>query len=627
MRKTRGFCSGADETFSGSQPIPALTAGQAAAAQVQRGQLSVSAQGVFWLESDPELGGAVIAGLPRHHAPWRKQDLLIRSRINGYGGGALCAADQGLYAVTENQQIVHLDACGHLLSSLTGKDSGAFGGLVADNLRQRVLAVRESGGCQQLVAVNHGGGLQVLHQGQDFYSAPALSANGRRLAWVSWQLPDMPWVRSELWTATVAEDGSLEKVRCWQPPREGSVQQPVFEGDDLWLLSDHDGWWQPYRFLAHDRDGQWLKDDVPELDHGNAPWQLGESHHCLLPDNGWARVRYRQGSGELWLMQRELCVPVRLAQDYRDFRCLQVWDGHIYCLARSPVSLDAILKIHVQTGEIQVLAGGEQPRGFRDIVAPASFVIPRDQAAEHSVQGFLYRPEGPDKGPFPLILIAHGGPTSAAYGVFNPQVQYWCQQGYAVAEVNYRGSTGFGRAFRVALAGHWGLADVQDMERAADFLVQAGVADGDRVFIQGRSSGGYTALMALIRSRRFAAGASLFGVSDPLRLRAMTHRFESGYLDWLLGAPESFPERWQQRTPLYRASEIRVPVIFFQGGQDRVVVPEQTRTMVDAITAAGGRPVLKWFADEGHGFCQHSSQTAVLEALLDFYREQGGQLR
>jgi len=627
MRTTLGYCSGADDASPESRKIPGLSAAQAAAAQVQRGQLSVSAQGVFWLESDPALGGTVIAGIPHHHSPWRKDDLLIRSRINGYGGGALCAADQGLYAVTENQQIVYLDARGHLLSSLTGEGAGTFGGLVADNQRQRVLAVRESGGCQQLVAVNDGGELQVLHQGRDFYSAPALSADGRRMAWVSWQLPDMPWIRSELWTADVAEDGFLEKIRCWQPPREGSVQQPVFEGDDLWLLSDHDGWWQPYRFLGHGQGGQWLKDDVPELDHGNAPWQLGESHHCLLPDSGWGRVRYRQGTGELWLMQRELCVPVRLARDYRDFRCLQVQDGHIYCIARSPVTLDAILKIHVETGEIQVLAGGERPLHQETLVAPVSFVMCQGAGAEHSVQGFLYRPEGQDMGPAPLILIAHGGPTSAAYPVFNPQVQYWCQQGYAVAEVNYRGSTGFGRAFRMALAGHWGVADVEDMERAAEFLGRMGVADGSRVFIQGRSSGGFTALMALIRSRRFAAGASLYGVTDPLRLRAMTHRFESGYLDWLLGPPEAFPLRWQERTPLNRAAEIRDPVLFVQGGKDPVVVPEQTRAMVAAIEAAGGRPVLKWFEDEGHGFRQHSSQTQVLETLLAFYREQGGKVR
>ena len=627
MRKTHGFCSGADAESPESRGTPPLTAAQAAAAQVQREELTVSAQGVFWLESDPALGGTLIAGIPHHHAPWRKDDLMIRSRINSYGGGALCAADQGLYAVTENQQIAHLDASGNLLGFLTGKDSGTFGGLVADNLRQRVLAVREQDNGQQLVAVSDCGELQLLHQGQDFYSAPALSGDGRRIAWISWQLPDMPWERSVLWTATVAEDGSLEQARCWQTPREGNVQQPVFAGDDLWLLSDHDGWWQPYRFLAHGQAGQWLKDDEPELDHANAPWQLGESHHCLLPDNGWARVRYCQGSGELWLMHRELCVPVRLAQDYRDFRCLQVWGGHVYCIARSPLALDAILQIHVETGDIQVLAGGEQPPGHENMIAPASFVMAPEQDTDYPVQGFLYCPEDPDGGPFPLILIAHGGPTSAAYPVFNPQVQYWCQQGYAVAEVNYRGSTGFGRGFRMALAGCWGVVDVEDMEQAADFLVRTGVADADRVFIQGRSSGGYSALMALIHSRRFAAGASLYGVSDPLRLRAMTHRFESGYLDWLLGAPESFPERWRERTPLYRASEIRAPVIFFQGGQDPVVVPEQTRTMVAAMEAAGGRPVLKWFGDEGHGFRHHRSQTGVLEELLAFYREQAGRPR
>ncbi|MBW7471196.1 alpha/beta hydrolase family protein [Marinobacter sp. F4218] len=629
MRTIHGFsfgaeCAESDNAFaSANNTRPPLSAWQAAAALTQRGDLAVSDSGVFWLEFDPALGGAVIVGLSDRGITRPAGSLQVRSRVNGYGGGALCAGAGCLYAVSEQQQVVRvgLDDCSQRVLLTT--ESGAFGGLVADTGRSRVLAVREGNACQQLVAMDDAGHLSILHQGQDFYSAPALSPDGRKLAWVSWQLPDMPWIQSTLWTAEINDDGSLYNTRAWAPPVEASVQQPVFYGEDLWLFSDHEGWWQPYRFLNQDRVGVWSPTDAPTLDHANAPWQLGERHHCGLPGGGWARVRYRQGVAELWLQRLATGAPERRACHFTDFRCIQSVGDHVYCVARSDVTLDAVLKISATTGELQVLAGGEVPWETWPVVRPQNVFVPADSGGRLPVQGFLYRPEPMADELPPLILIAHGGPTSAAYPVFNPQIQFWCQRGFAVAEINYRGSTGFGRAFRMALAGRWGEADVEDMGRAANHLAHLGLVDGDRVFIQGRSSGGYTALMALVLSDRFAGGASLYGVTDPLRLRAATHRFESGYLDWLLGPPEAFPERWQDRTPLNRAASINAPVVFFQGGLDQVVVPEQTRAMVGAIRATGGAPELHWFDGEGHGFRQQSSQAGAMEWLCSFYRKHG----
>ncbi|AOY90367.1 peptidase S9 [Marinobacter salinus] len=601
---------------------PCLSAWDAASSLRQFGDLSVSERGVFWLTFEPSVGGTVITALDAGGScrPL-DQSLAIRSRVNGYGGGALCAGSDCLYAVSEEQQIVRLDLASHKSQVLAGSGPDCFGGLVADTARQRVLAVRETAAGQQLVAVDNQGCLELLHQGEDFYGAPVLSSDGRQIAWISWQLPDMPWIRSTLWTAALDEQGVLGDARAWSAPIDGSIQQPVFDGDDLWVLSDHDGWWQPFRFVAHHGIGVWLKGEAPDLDHASAPWQLGEHHHCHFPGGGWLRVRYSQGGGELWLRQPGAREPVRLARAYGDFRCLQTYGECIYCIARSANTMDAVLQIHPETGEVNVLAGGEPPWSSRSVVQPLRFEIPSDEAVEFPVSGFFYCQKTPGDAPPALILIAHGGPTSAAYPVFNPQVQFWCQRGFAVAEVNYRGSSGFGRAYRMALAGRWGEADVEDMERAADHLSGHGLASREKVFIQGRSSGGYTALMAMIQSDRFAGGASLFGVTDPLRLRAMTHRFESGYLDWLLGSPAAFPDRWHERTPLNRAAAISAPVIFFQGGRDQVVVPEQTRAMVSAIKAAGGFPQLHWFEEEGHGFRQQANQAGVLEWLFSFYRK------
>ena len=600
-----------------------LSAYEACAAHIQRGELAVSSAGVFWLQTDPAKGSNHLWHLSAQGpAPLgtKTDQPGIRSRVNGYGGGALAASDTGLFVVGEDQQIHFFSLANGEFSRLTDDPGAVFGGLVADKARQRVLAVREAGGQQQLVAVSGRGELTVLHAGQDFYSAPAVSADGQKVAWASWQLPDMPWVRTRLWTAEVSGDGRLDQCRDWPTPSDASVQQPVFDDSELWVLSDHAGWWQPWRFDASG-EGNWHSGRSPDRDHANAPWQLGESHHCPIGEGRWARVRYCNGTGELWLTSGDSEDEIRVARDFGDFRCLQASDGVLYCIGRSASRLDAVLAIQLHDGQVRTIAGGEEAMPGGRIALPLDIEVPALGSGTASIHGFFYTPKSVLDDVPPLILIAHGGPTSAAYPVFNPQIQYWCQRGFAVAEINYRGSSGFGRAFRLSLAGHWGEFDVEDMERAADHLSSLGLVDRSRVFIQGRSSGGYTALMSMIRSRRFTAGASMFGVTDPLRLRAMTHRFESGYLDWLLGSPEHYPERWRERTPLYHADRITAPLIFFQGGQDRVVVPEQTRAMIDAMKAAGRAPELHWFEDEGHGFRHQANQAGMLEWMFRFYRE------
>ncbi|WP_372985455.1 prolyl oligopeptidase family serine peptidase [Marinobacter sp.] len=624
MPTTPGFSSGAErprQPGGVSLSSPVLSAHQVCAGHAQRAELAVSDAGLFWLEADPDRGGNVI----RHLGDDGLKTLLtgktgIGSRINGYGGGSFAVLGDRVIAVTDRQQLIAVSLSSSQPALVLDEPEASWGGLVADGFRNRILAVRETGGRQQLVAIEGDGRPQVLHEGEDFYGAPALSADGQKVAWISWQLPDMPWLRTRLWTGELDPTGQLQNLHCLSAPAEGSIQQPVFDGKDLWVLSDHDGWWQPWRLDQQGGEISWQSSSASRLDHANAPWQLGERHHCPLLGGGWARVRYREGAGELWVRAGNNADEVRMAEGFTDFRSLAHWRGRLYCVARSPDRLDAIVEVNPDNGEVRIRAGCEQPFPGHSAICPDAFTVPAPDSHGLPVQGFLYTPEPDIHEPPPLILMAHGGPTSAAYPVYNPQIQFWCQRGFAVAEVNYRGSSGFGRRFRQALAGRWGEIDVADMSAAADYLASRGLADGQRTFIQGRSSGGYTALMALIGSDRFVAGASLFGVTDPMRLRAMTHRFESGYLDWLLGSPDLHPERWQARTPLRHAARIRAPLIFFQGGQDRVVVPDQTRAMVRAMKAAGGAPELHWFEDEGHGFRQRQNQASMLEWLHSFYR-------
>lgn len=277
MRTIHGFSSGVNNSAINPALVghhhdkTVLSAYEACSAHVQRGELAVSPAGVFWLETDPARGCNTLWHLS-NQGPVRlgPDDLGIRSRVNGYGGGALAAADSGVFVVGEDQQIRFVSLADGQCHSLTDDPGAAYGGLVADQYRQRVLAVREAEGKQQLVAVSMQGERSVLHSGLDFYSAPAVSADGSQVAWTSWQLPDMPWLRSRLWTANCSEDGLLDQGREWPTPSEASVQQPVFDGNQLWVLSDHEGWWQPWR-IDTSGEGSWHASDSPARDHANAP--------------------------------------------------------------------------------------------------------------------------------------------------------------------------------------------------------------------------------------------------------------------------------------------------------------------------------------------------------------------
>ncbi|WP_246180264.1 alpha/beta hydrolase family protein [Marinobacter changyiensis] len=559
-------------------------------------------------------------------------DMTIRSNVNGYGGGALCLLGDCAYVVDgASQQISKVELATGSMASLTRDSDSSFGGLVADPVRNRLLAVREltlTDGAvrQQLVAVDiASGSLKVVREGDDFYGAAAVSDDGGCLAWVTWQLPDMPWQQSRLWFATVEETGELSDVCSCDTPTPASVQQPGFIGNDLVVLSDHLGWWQPFRVEATGAGRtRWQALSEVAADHGNAPWQLGERQWTGVEASGWASVRYQEGFGELWYHSGDHAAPQRLAIGYVDFRALQGVGSRLICIARRSDATDSVLEIDLRSGSVKVLAGGEQPLPASDCILPSRF---RFQAKDgQTVTGLYYRPPGPQNStviptqPPPLIVLVHGGPTSAAYPVFDPQVQFWAHHGFAVAAVNYRGSTGFGRLFRQSLAQQWGVSDVEDVQAAVVYLAGKKLADAGRAFVQGRSAGGYTALMALVDSDVFLAGASLFGVSDPARLRTRTHRFESGYLDWLLGDPETHARRWQDRTPVAQSHRIKHPVIFFQGGQDKVVVPQQTEAMVAALSRGGFEPEYHYFAEEGHGFRQPDRQVFMLERLLDFYQ-------
>lgn len=593
----------------------------------QRDNLRAADGSLFWLESEPLTGLSILmrwrAGCLKRLTP---AGFSVRSHVNGYGGGAFCVLDQKIYLVNAMTQQVHvLDPDSGALEAVTSEPDSRFGGLVADPHHGCILAVREHmahgrGVGQTLAAIDlHTFEITRLagaEHGNVNIGCPSISDGGGSIAWIEWTLPAMPWEQTTLKRAELGVDGSVICVQECPLRQAAAIQQPCFKGESLYAVADHAGWWQPYEV----KDSVWTALSADPVDHACAPWQLDERQQAWLERDLWIRVQYQQGQGALLVSSEQGETLDQLAQNYTDFRSVLVMQHKVYVIGRRPDRLDSILEIEPETGAVCVVAGGERSAACSVAAAPESFRFQARDGLE--VHGFLYLPVMAGTALPPVVMRVHGGPTSAAYPVFDPQTAFWLAHGFAVADTNYRGSTGYGRAFRMALQGQWGLADHEDIHDALTALSNRGLVDGKKAFIMGRSAGGLTALNALMNTGMFLGCASLFGVTDPQSLRNMTHRFESGYLDWLLGDPLDYPTVWKQRTPLLNAGSIHSPVIFFQGGQDAVVVPEQTETMARILRQSGVEVEVLRFADEGHGFRRAKNQAAMLQNLLRFFRQQ-----
>ena len=602
-----------NETLASSLKADALSALQAVSAGVDFADLRVGSQGVFWNEYRPEDAACRI---------WHWQDgravcltptgFSVRSRVYEYGGGSFCLSDGGVVFVNEtDQQLYCQSLAGEAPNALTCGDC-RYGDLQYSN--GQVLAVEEQGKQHRLVAIDlQGGQRHLLAEGADFYAAPTLSADARQLAWIEWSRPHQPWTATRLMLAERNAAGDFAAPRCVAGATfEESLQQPRFDAAGrLYCLTDRNGFWQPWVETASGL--QPLTSSA--ADHAPAPWQLGGSSWLALGPEHYLASWTLEGFGRLGLRDGEQLDDY--TGRFSRFRNLALDEQHIYAIAASPVSPSAVVAIDRRSHQVKVLAGGVALLPAEQISHPQTLRYPSGEGEAH---GFFYPAMGGAPKP-PLVVFIHGGPTSACYPMLDPRIQYWAQRGFAVADLNYRGSSGYGRAYRQALHLRWGEVDVEDACAVVSYLAGQGLIDGEQAFIRGGSAGGYTTLCALAFHQVFSAGASLYGVSDPVALGRATHKFEGDYLDWLIGDPQVDAQRYAARTPLLHAGNIRVPVIFFQGELDAVVVPQQTRDMLKALQDNGIAAKAHYYADERHGFRKASNQAHALEQEWMFYRE------
>jgi dipeptidyl aminopeptidase/acylaminoacyl peptidase len=626
------------------------SAEQAAAASLDFAELHAAHGGLLWVAFDPQQARCGLFywrdGVARELTP---PDYSVRTRVYEYGGGACCATQQGAAFVNESdQQIYLIDSAAsggaHSLGgpaspyALSQRPHCRYGELSFVPAWQALLAVEESREAEsvvhRLVRIGLDGSREVLVEGADFYAGALASGDGRQLAWIEWDRPSLPWVATRLCQREAG--GTVSVLAGGQGDQ--ALQQPRFDEDGrLWVLSDRAGWWQPCCVDDEDGGAHSLGGIAAPYDHAAAPWQLGGCSYLPLAGGEMLLSRFEQGFGVLLdvgcavrtidtgaegIAAHGLGGPAspyerRLAENFTRFRALTVDAGHYYCIAAAPDRLPAVLAIGRASGAVTVLAGGEQPLDARHLSRPQPFDCAVGEGER--CHGFFYTPLAGDAKP-PLLIFLHGGPTSACYPVFDPRIAFWTLRGYAVLDLNYRGSSGYGRAYRLRLAGQWGALEVEDIRAAIAQLAGADAIDPARVFVRGASAGGYSALRALAELPGLCGGASLYGVSDPLALRRVTHKFEADYLDWLIGDPERDAARYQARTPVLQAALEEDHRHLDTRGLDAVVLPAQTEAMIAALRANGLPCACRVFPEERHGLRQAANLAAALQDEYDFYQ-------
>lgn len=586
---------------------------------------------LYWVEYQPESGGrnALCRWQNQHVECLSPQGVSVRSRVHEYGGQSWCLLEDQLAYVDASDQQLWLQALDSLrVTQLTDTPDCRYGAPVWDSARNRLIAVQEDHGAgagpervvNRLVAVDLATGqVTVLHEGYDFYDQVALfeQHDAARIAWISWSHPDQPWTRTALISADMTRSGELTALTVFE--NRCALTQPRFDlRGTLYVISDHNNWWQICRYNPMTDDATLTPlSGQAEAEYCAAPWQLGQSSYLPVSD-GWVALSHREGMGYL---ESHRCGQTNgLAEEYTQFRSLAHADNTLFCVAASATSLPAIIALDLFTGVKEVICGGGQLLVDADISRPRHL---RFHSQQQEACALYYAPANSrvsTNAPVPLVVFLHGGPTSAAYPVFNPKIQYWTQRGFAVADLNYRGSTGYGRDYRLQLHQRWGESDVQDVVALIEHLKAQRLINPGQVFIRGGSAGGFTALAAIAACNRFCGAASLYGVTDLRALATTTHKFESRYLDWLVGDPEKDADRYIARSPVSQVTQIDTPVIFFQGMKDAVVPPEQTERMAQALRGQGVRVEVHRYADEYHGFRDPQVQQQVLELELAFYR-------
>ncbi|MGI6785497.1 MAG: alpha/beta hydrolase family protein [Gleimia sp.] len=624
-------------------------------------QLRVDGQSTMWVEGRPNQGGRNVLlrrdplGQTEEVLPMIEESVLpdVRTRVHEYGGRAY-AVHEGVvvFSHAKDDRVYRYDLNNPSdgIIPLTELSNRRYGDFEIAEVRGIVYAVCEDHTVEgepenYLVSIPLDGSgardsslIHRIFEGTDFVMAPTLSTDGTKLAWVTWNHPQMPWTQSQLHVASVDFDGEIIEKMTLVDEEGVAVYEPRWTlTGDLIHVDDSNGWANLYRtegFEWRENEGvnEWMNRlrtrrlHPSERAFSHPHWQLGLHSYDNLDEEhlicSWTEeafwhvgtVRLDNGQLEAWDVD---WWPVgNVAAD----------GGRVVMLADSATETPAIVEI--QRGEVQILRSSTWTDLPEDLVSKAEAIDWPTSDGEEA-HGFFYAPsnpefEGPEDELPPLIVMVHGGPTSAARPGLSLFKQFWTSRGFAILDVNHRGSTGWGRPFRERLNGNWGVMDVNDAADGVRFLVKEGKIDSNRVAIRGGSAGGFTTLSALATSDVFTAGTSLYGIAVLKKLAAETHKFESRYLGRMLGAKGPDDPVWEERSPITKVENIKAPLLILQGSEDKVVPQSQAELIKDALEKEGKTVELKVYEGEGHGFVKGENIRDSIETELDFYRKTWG---
>ncbi|AFZ17092.1 S9 family peptidase [Allocoleopsis franciscana] len=606
------------------------------------GGIALDGDDVYWSEGRPAEAGrnAIVRRTPDGKtADVTLSPFNVRTRVHEYGGGAFTVKDGIIYFSNFADQRLYKQTPDGEPQPLSQESGGnlRYADAVIDTERGRIICVCEdhTGGGHEpvntLVSINldKGEDIQVLASGSDFYSSPRLRGDRTQLAWLSWNHPNMPWDGTQLWVAPIQADGLLGEPQLVAGGVDESVFQPEWSPDGvLYFVSDRTGWWNLYRWNPPQSPlGKAVGEIEPlcemEAEFGLPQWVFGMSTYAVESANRIICTYTQEGIWYLASLDTQTKQLEVIETPYTDISSIHAANGRAVFMAGSATEPTSVVQIDLATRQLEVLRRTSEleiDTGYLSV--PQAIAFPTENNL--TAYAFFYPPKNKDytapagEKP-PLIVKSHGGPTASTSSAFNLKIQYWTSRGFAFVDVNYGGSTGYGRDYHQRLRDNWGIVDVDDCANAAKYLAEQGLVDGERLAIAGGSAGGYTTLAALTFRDIFKAGASYYGVSDLEVLAKDTHKFEARYLDGLIGP---YPERkdlYEKRSPIHFTAQLSCPVIFFQGLEDKVVPPNQAEMMVEALKAKGLPVAYVAYEGEQHGFRRAENIKRTLDGEFYFY--------
>jgi dipeptidyl aminopeptidase/acylaminoacyl peptidase len=607
-----------------------ITADLVAGGEIGLEQIRIDGEDIYWIERRAQEGGRKV--IVRRSRDGKTTDITpagfnARTRIHEYGGGDYAVSNGTIVFSNFTDQRLYLQDLDSELKPLTPGSGLRYSDGQIDRRRNVFYCVREdhSGPGEAVnsivrVALNGGDAGQIVVSENDFYSSPRLSPDGSQLAWLTWNHPNMPWNGTELWVGKLDDGGSVTEKEYIAGGVDESIFQPEWSPDGvLYFVSDRTGWWNLYR----------LKESKVEplcpldAEFGQPQWVFGTRLFSFVSEKQIVCTYTKDGSDYLATLDTATGALGTIEVPFTTISQVQTAGDRVLFIGASSTDTTSIVSLELTTKRFEVLQRSREATvdaGY--ISAPRAIEFPTEGGL--IAHGNFYPPQNqdytaPENEKPPLLVMSHGGPTSSSSASLKYSIQYWTSRGIAVLDVNYGGSSGYGRAYRERLNGQWGIVDVDDCVNGARYLAAQDEVDDNRLAIRGGSAGGYTTLCALTFRDVFKAGASHYGISDLETLAKDTHKFESRYLDGLIGPYPEHRDLYIARSPIHFTDRLSCPMILFQGLEDKVVPPNQAEKMVEAVRAKKLPVAYLTFEGEQHGFRKAENIKRVLEAELYFY--------